>query len=150
MIIFLFFHRYGQSLGGSLLVAKLAWPHEWVLIIGAFCSTVGAALQCLTSKYWQSTGSSAHIPAKMKNVRQRAPVKFNQMSGEEVQMSGEAKKNFVYTDSIATIYCVVLSVISQSFKRYCRRKPDSCPNLPTQPTLVLVHSYTTSHCSQAL
>ncbi len=36
-------------------------------------------------------------PAKMKNVRRRAPVKFNQMSGEEVKMSGEAQKNFVYT-----------------------------------------------------
>ncbi len=36
-------------------------------------------------------------PAKIKNVRRRVPVKFNQMSGEEVEMSGEAQKNFVYT-----------------------------------------------------
>ena len=36
-------------------------------------------------------------PAKMKNVRRRTPVKFNQMSSEEVKMSGEAQKNFVYT-----------------------------------------------------
>ena len=36
-------------------------------------------------------------PAKIENVRRRAPVKFNQMSGEEVEMSGEAQKNFVYT-----------------------------------------------------
>ena len=42
--------RFGISLGGSLLVAKLAWPNQWVLLIGAFCSTLGAALQCLTSK----------------------------------------------------------------------------------------------------
>ncbi len=34
-------------------------------------------------------------PATIKNVRQMAPVKFNQMSGEEVKMSGQAKKNFV-------------------------------------------------------
>ena len=31
-------------------MAKLAWPNQWVLLIGAFCSTLGAALQCLTSK----------------------------------------------------------------------------------------------------
>ena len=29
----------------------------------------------------------------------RAPVKFNQMSSEEVKMSGEGQKNFVYTAS---------------------------------------------------
>ncbi len=34
-------------------------------------------------------------PAKIKNVRRKAPVKFNQMSGEEVEMSSEAQKNFV-------------------------------------------------------
>ena len=42
--------RFGQSLGGSLLAAKLAWPSHWVVLVGAFCSTLGAALQCLTSK----------------------------------------------------------------------------------------------------
>ncbi len=31
-------------------------------------------------------------PATMKNVRRRAPLEFNQMSGDEVEMSGEAKK----------------------------------------------------------
>ena len=39
-------------------------------------------------------------PAKLKNDRRGPPVKFNQMSGEEVQMSGEAKRNFVYTDHL--------------------------------------------------
>ncbi len=32
----------------------------------------------------------------------RAAVKFNQMSGEKVQMSGEAKKDFAYTDAHIT------------------------------------------------
>ena len=36
-------------------------------------------------------------PASFQNVRRRAAVKFNQMSGEKVQMSGEAKKDFAYT-----------------------------------------------------
>ncbi len=40
---------------------------------------------------------STRSPAKIKNVRRRATVKFNQMSGKEVKMSGEAQKNFVYT-----------------------------------------------------
>ena len=51
----------------------------------------------------QSTQSSLDMPDKPgenKNVRRRAAVKFNQMSGEKVKMSGEAKKNFVYTVNI--------------------------------------------------
>ena len=40
--------RYGESIGGSLLIGKLAWPHEWVILIGSFLSTVGAGLQSLT------------------------------------------------------------------------------------------------------
>lgn len=47
--------RFGESLGGSLLVAQIAWPNHWVLLVGAFCSTLGAALQCLTSKYGLAT-----------------------------------------------------------------------------------------------
>ncbi len=33
-------------------------------------------------------------PANFQNVRRRAVVKFNQMSGERPQMSGEAQKVF--------------------------------------------------------
>ncbi len=39
-------------------------------------------------------------PANFQNVRRRAAVKFNQMSGEKFQMSGEAKKDFAYTEKI--------------------------------------------------
>ena len=41
-------YRYGESIGGSLLIGKLAWPHEWVILIGSFLSTLGAGLQSLT------------------------------------------------------------------------------------------------------
>uniref|UniRef100_A0A915JFL8 Uncharacterized protein n=1 Tax=Romanomermis culicivorax TaxID=13658 RepID=A0A915JFL8_ROMCU len=41
--------KYGRSIGDSMIVAKLAWPHEWVLLVGCFTSTFGAALQCLYS-----------------------------------------------------------------------------------------------------
>lgn len=41
--------KLGESQGGNLVVAKIAWPHELVTLIGAFCSTMGAALQCMCS-----------------------------------------------------------------------------------------------------
>ncbi len=37
--------------------------------------------------------------AKIRNVRGRTAVKFTQMSDEKVKMSGEAQKNFVYTEN---------------------------------------------------
>ncbi|XP_077866597.1 solute carrier family 12 member 6-like [Saccoglossus kowalevskii] len=40
--------KFGESIGGSLVVAQLAWPNEWVILIGSFMSTVGAGLQSLT------------------------------------------------------------------------------------------------------
>lgn len=43
--------KYGQSLSGGMVVASLAWPSPWVLLIGSFLSTFGAALQCLCSKF---------------------------------------------------------------------------------------------------
>ncbi|VDN41377.1 unnamed protein product [Gongylonema pulchrum] len=35
--------------GYGMIVAELAWPSPWVIMIGAFTSCVGAALQCLCS-----------------------------------------------------------------------------------------------------
>lgn len=40
--------RFGQSIGGRLVVANMAWPNEWVILIGSFLSTLGAGLQSLT------------------------------------------------------------------------------------------------------
>lgn len=40
--------RFGESINGGLVVAKLAWPTEWVILIGSFLSTLGAGLQSLT------------------------------------------------------------------------------------------------------
>lgn len=42
------FYRFGQSIGGRLVVANMAWPNEWVILIGSFLSTLGAGLQSLT------------------------------------------------------------------------------------------------------
>ncbi|VDK82596.1 unnamed protein product [Litomosoides sigmodontis] len=41
--------KYGASMAGSMVVANLAWPSQWLLLIGSFTSTFGAALQCLCS-----------------------------------------------------------------------------------------------------
>nr|CAB3266103.1 potassium-chloride cotransporter [Phallusia mammillata] len=40
--------KFGASIGNELIVAKLAWPSKWIVLIGAFLSTIGAGLQSLT------------------------------------------------------------------------------------------------------
>jgi hypothetical protein len=42
----------GESIDGGLVVAKLSWPNEWVILIGSFLSTLGAGLQSLTGLYF--------------------------------------------------------------------------------------------------
>lgn len=34
-------------MGGGLIMAQIAWPTPWVVIIGSFLSTSGAAIQSL-------------------------------------------------------------------------------------------------------
>nr|XP_009861591.1 potassium-chloride cotransporter isoform X1 [Ciona intestinalis] len=40
--------KFGDSIGNELIVSIIAWPTKWVVLIGAFLSTVGAGLQSLT------------------------------------------------------------------------------------------------------
>uniref|UniRef100_H2Z9M5 Solute carrier family 12 member 6 n=1 Tax=Ciona savignyi TaxID=51511 RepID=H2Z9M5_CIOSA len=40
--------KFGDSIGNELIVSIIAWPSKWVVLIGAFLSTVGAGLQSLT------------------------------------------------------------------------------------------------------
>uniref|UniRef100_A0A7E4W960 Amino acid permease n=2 Tax=Panagrellus redivivus TaxID=6233 RepID=A0A7E4W960_PANRE len=56
--------KSGKSLDSSLVVASLAWPTPWVVIIGSFLSTFGAALQCLCSapRLLQSIAKDDVIP----------------------------------------------------------------------------------------
>ena len=42
--------RFGESMGGGLIVAEMAWPSPWVILIGSFLSTCGAGLQSLVGK----------------------------------------------------------------------------------------------------
>ena len=45
--------KFGDSINKQLVVAVLAWPSKWVIMVGAFCSTVGAALQTLTGNKFE-------------------------------------------------------------------------------------------------
>lgn len=44
-----------------MVVANLAWPSHWILLIGSFTSTFGAALQCLCSMYFLSISGKFEI-----------------------------------------------------------------------------------------
>ena len=52
IIAYFFFPRFGESIDGGLVVANLAWPNPWVILVGSFLSTVGAGLQSLTGKIY--------------------------------------------------------------------------------------------------
>lgn len=40
--------KFGNSIGGKLVLAQLAWPVSYIVVVGALLSCVGAALQSLT------------------------------------------------------------------------------------------------------
>ncbi|XP_003372109.1 amino acid permease superfamily [Trichinella spiralis] len=56
--------KYGESLRGDMVVALIGWPSKWVILIGSFTSTFGAALQCLCSapRLLQSIAKDDVIP----------------------------------------------------------------------------------------
>ncbi|CAI4230824.1 unnamed protein product [Auanema sp. JU1783] len=39
--------KFGRSIENNMVVSTLAWPSPWIVTVGAFLSTFGAALQCL-------------------------------------------------------------------------------------------------------
>ncbi|XP_043272459.1 solute carrier family 12 member 7 isoform X2 [Venturia canescens] len=56
--------KFGQSIGGKLVVANIAWPNQWVILIGSFLSTLGAGLQSLTGapRLLQAIAKDSIIP----------------------------------------------------------------------------------------
>ena len=42
--------KFGLSVRKKLVIANLAWPNEWVILVGSLLSTVGAGLQVLFQK----------------------------------------------------------------------------------------------------
>ncbi len=55
--------KFGDSINKQLVVAVLAWPSKWVIMIGAFCSTVGAGLQTLTGKNFKDCSMKMNVYA---------------------------------------------------------------------------------------
>ena len=47
---FLLRDKFGDSIGGRLVVAELSWPTPWIILIGGMLSTIGAGLQSLTGE----------------------------------------------------------------------------------------------------
>lgn len=56
--------KIGESMGGGLIVAQLAWPSPWVIVIGSFLSTCGAGLQSLVGapRLLQAIAADGVIP----------------------------------------------------------------------------------------
>ncbi|CAD6195818.1 unnamed protein product [Caenorhabditis auriculariae] len=56
--------KFGRSIDNTMVVAALSWPSPWIVTVGAFLSTFGAALQCLCSapRLLQSIAKDDVIP----------------------------------------------------------------------------------------
>lgn len=56
--------KFGESINGGLVVAELAWPNPWVILVGSLLSTIGAGLQSLTGapRLLQAIASDGIIP----------------------------------------------------------------------------------------
>ncbi|EYC41706.1 hypothetical protein Y032_0559g3451 [Ancylostoma ceylanicum] len=56
--------KFGRSIDNNMVVSTLAWPSPWVVTVGSFLSTFGAALQCLCSapRLLQSIAKDDVIP----------------------------------------------------------------------------------------
>ncbi|ESN89907.1 hypothetical protein HELRODRAFT_194755 [Helobdella robusta] len=56
--------KFGESMGGGLIVAHLSWPNPWVIMVGSFLSTCGAGLQSLVGapRLLQAIASDGILP----------------------------------------------------------------------------------------
>eukprot|EP00050_Salpingoeca_kvevrii_P022245 m.123428 g.123428 ORF g.123428 m.123428 type:complete len:1034 (-) comp9648_c0_seq5:1260-4361(-) len=56
--------KFGDSIGGKLVVAEIAWPHPAVVLFGALMSCIGAGLQSLTGapRLLQAIASDEVLP----------------------------------------------------------------------------------------
>ena len=75
--------RFGESIGGSLVVGNIAWPHPKVVEIGSLLSTIGAGLQSLTGapRLLQAIAKDGIIPFL-------EPFRAQSKSGEPVRALG--------------------------------------------------------------
>ncbi|XP_071744574.1 solute carrier family 12 member 4 isoform X6 [Lepeophtheirus salmonis] len=75
--------KFGESIGGSLVVGNIAWPHPKVVEIGSLLSTIGAGLQSLTGapRLLQAIAKDGIIPFL-------APFQVQSAKGEPVRALG--------------------------------------------------------------
>lgn len=75
--------RFGESIGGSLVVGNIAWPHPKVVEVGSLLSTIGAGLQSLTGapRLLQAIAQDGIIPFL-------APFQTLTSSGEPIRALG--------------------------------------------------------------
>jgi len=75
--------KFGQSIGGSLVVGNIAWPHPKVVEIGALLSTIGAGLQSLTGapRLLQAIAKDGIIPFLK-------PFEIQSAAGEPIRALG--------------------------------------------------------------
>ncbi len=109
---------------------NVQWPRNWCQMVGIYYVNITwnnvtesrdqfdfrwfLSFKCLctsTSSVREVRRTRRTCPANFQNVRRRATVKFNQMSGEKLEMSGEAKKDFAYT-ATSKIQYLILNVLS--------------------------------------
>mmetsp|Transcript_26904 Transcript_26904/g.70690 ORF Transcript_26904/g.70690 Transcript_26904/m.70690 type:complete len:995 (-) Transcript_26904:191-3175(-) len=90
--------KFGESIGGRLVLAQLSWPSEWIVLIGALLSCIGAALQSLTG-----------APRLLQAIAQDDLIKALEFFGKASD-SGEPTRALVLTVLIAEAGILIASL----------------------------------------
>ncbi|CAM9200876.1 unnamed protein product [Lampetra fluviatilis] len=90
--------KFGEGVNGNLVVATLAWPSPWVIVIGSFFSTCGAGLQSLTG-----------APRLLQAIAKDNVVPFLQVFGHG-KANGEPTWALLLTACIAEIGIIIASL----------------------------------------
>ncbi|XP_071660776.1 solute carrier family 12 member 7 isoform X3 [Patagioenas fasciata] len=92
--------KFGEAVNGNLVVATLAWPSPWVIVIGSFFSTCGAGLQSLTG-----------APRLLQAIARDGIVPFIQVFGHG-KANGEPTWALLLTAGICEIGILIASLDS--------------------------------------
>eukprot|EP00035_Acanthoeca_spectabilis_P040247 m.68425 g.68425 ORF g.68425 m.68425 type:complete len:994 (+) comp9919_c0_seq2:60-3041(+) len=90
--------KFGESIGGRMVLAQLSWPTEWIVLIGALLSCLGAALQSLTG-----------APRLLQAIAQDDLIKALEFFGKASE-SGEPTRALILTACIAEAGILIASL----------------------------------------
>ncbi|XP_067220269.1 solute carrier family 12 member 7 isoform X2 [Chanodichthys erythropterus] len=90
--------KYGDSVKKTLVVATLAWPSSWVIVIGSFFSCCGAGLQSLTG-----------APRILQSIARDGIMPFLQVFGHS-KANGEPTWALLLTAAICEIGILIASL----------------------------------------